>query len=166
MKSAVLLLLLTSLAAGATDITLSLEGNIYGTTCQVDGASKNMMVDLGQAVSSDFKDVGDVGVWKNFDVTLSNCPASLTLATIQVDGQRDATHPFKFANTGTASGVALELADRPDKILLAPKARFNTVIDSQTHTADFPMAARYYVAKMPVTAGSFSSVVQFTLTYQ
>lgn len=166
MKPAVLLLLLASLSASATDVTLSLEGNIYATACQVDSASQNLVVDLGQAVASDFKSVGDVGLWKNFDVTLSNCPANLTLATIQLDGQRDATHPFKFASTGTASGVALELADRTDSLILAPKAQFNAVIDSNTHTADFPMAARYYASQMPVTAGTFNSVVQFTLTYQ
>lgn len=166
MKYAALILLMMSLSATATDVSLSIEGNIYGTACQLDGVSHNLVVDLGQAVASDFKEVGDVGTWKNFDVTLSNCPPTLTLATIEIDGNRDKIHPFKFANIGTATGVALELADRPDMILLAPESRFNTAIDATTHTADFAMAARYYTSKVPVTAGTFNSVVQFTLTYQ
>ncbi|MCW1825905.1 type 1 fimbrial protein [Enterobacter asburiae] len=166
MKTLAMLLALASLSAGATDVTLNIEGNIYDTTCQVDSSSQNMVVDLGQAIASDFKSVGDTGEWKNFDLTLSKCPPSLMLATITVNGQPDGQHPNKFVNTGTATGVALELADRTDFITLAPQSSFNTVIDATTHTADFPMAARYYATAMPVTAGTFSSVVQATFTYQ
>ncbi|POU74909.1 type 1 fimbrial protein [Leclercia sp. LSNIH6] len=166
MKYVALLMLLASLPASATDVILSIKGNIYDTACEVDSASQNKVVDLGQAVASDFKAPGDVGVWKNFDITLSHCPQSLTLATINLEGKRDTLHPFKFANTGTARGLALELADRTDSIILAPEARFNAVIDPITHTADFPMAARYYASYVPVHAGEFSSTVLFTFTYQ
>lgn len=166
MKYAILFVLLASTCAHATDVFLRVEGSIYGTACQVDSASQNKMIDLGQALSSDFKDVGDVGKWTNFDITVSNCPPNLALATISVNGQRDKNHPFKFANTGTATGLALELADRTDSIILAPQARFNAVIDPVTHSADFPMAARYYTSQTPVTAGQFTSVVQITFTYQ
>jgi len=160
------ILLLACGLVHATDVTLNIEGNIYDTTCQVDSASQNMVVNLGQAISGDFKSVGDTGPWVNFDLKLSNCPPTLSVATVTVDGQRDALHPFKFANTGTATGMALELADRTDTIILGPQASFNAVIDASTHTADFPLAARYYTTSMPVTAGTFSSVVQATFTYQ
>jgi minor fimbrial subunit len=165
-RELILVLMLASTASFATDVTLNIEGNIYDTTCQVDSASQNMVVDLGQAISGDFKSVGDTGKWKNFDITLSNCPASLMLATITVDGQPDEQHPTKFASTGTAKGIALELADRTDYITLAPQSSFNALINNGTHTADFPMAARYYATAMPVTAGTFESVVQATFTYQ
>lgn len=166
MKYVALLVLLASLPVSATDVLLSIKGNIYDTACEVDSTSQNKVVDLGQAVASDFKAPGDVGVWKNFDITLSHCPQSLTLATINLEGKRDTLHPFKFANTGTARGLALELADRTDSIILAPESRFNAVIDPITHTADFPMAARYYASHVPVSAGEFSSTVLFTFTYQ
>lgn len=166
MKSVALILLMASLNASATDVMLSLEGNIYDTPCQVDSTSQDPVINLGQAIARDFQAVGDTGEWKNFDITLSNCPQSQTLATIQLEGERDALHPFKFANTGSATGLALELADRTDHIILAPEAQFNAVIDTTTHTADFPMAARYYASSTPVSAGEFTSVVQFTLTYQ
>ncbi|MGT8859431.1 fimbrial protein [Enterobacter sp. 186315] len=158
--------LLACSGAHATDVTLNVVGNIYDTTCQVDSTSRNMVVSLGQAISSEFKSVGDTGPWKNFDLTLSNCPPSLMLATVTVNGQPDAIHPNKFANTGTSKGLALELADRTDSITLAPQSSFNAVIDSTTHTADFPFSARYYTTSTPVSAGSFASVVQATLTYQ
>ena len=166
MKYVVLLVLLASLPASATDVLLSIKGNIYDTACEVDSTSQNKEVNLGQAVASDFKAPGDVGVWKNFDITISHCPQSITLATINLEGQRDRLHPFKFANTGTAKGLALELGDRTDSIILAPEARFNAVIDPITHSADFPMAARYYASYVPVHAGEFSSTVLFTFTYQ
>ncbi|SPX66719.1 S-fimbrial adhesin protein SfaS precursor [Leclercia adecarboxylata] len=81
-------------------------------------------------------------------------------------GQADRIHPTKFANTGSAKGLALELGDPQDNILLAPQASFNVLIDQNTHTATFPLAARYYVTSMPISAGTFSSVVQVTFTYQ
>ena len=78
----------------------------------------------------------------------------------------DSVHPTKFANTGSAKGLALELADRQDKILIAPQAAFNVPINPADHTATFPLSARYYATSMPVSAGTFSSVIQVTFTYQ
>lgn len=152
--------------ARADDIQLQMVGNIYANTCLVDSASKDLIVDLGQAASSEFHDVGDTGAWKTFSLKVTHCPKSLALATAFFYGQADATHPTKFANTGSAKGLALELADSQDHILIAPQASFNALIDQNDHTATFPLAARYYATAMPVTAGTFSSVVQVTFTYQ
>lgn len=81
-------------------------------------------------------------------------------------GQPDSIHPTKFASSGTAKGLALELADPQDQISLAPDASFSVLINQDNHTADFPLAARYYATSLPVTAGTFSSVVQVTFIYQ
>jgi minor fimbrial subunit len=117
-------------------------------------------------VSGNFKDVGDTGEWKDFSLSVSHCPATLALATAFFYGQADSVHPTKFANTGSAKGLALELADRQDKILIAPQAAFNVAINPSDHTATFPLSARYYATSMPVSAGTFSSVIQVTFTYQ
>ncbi|MEG6058509.1 fimbrial protein [Enterobacter roggenkampii] len=148
--------------AHAEDIQIQMTGNIYANTCIIDSASRNLTVDLGQAASGDFKDVGDTGEWKDFSLSVSHCPPSLALATAYFYGQADSTHPTKFANIGSAKG----LADRQDNILIAPQASFNAVINQNDHTATFPLAARYYATSMPVSAGTFSSVVQVTFTYQ
>lgn len=152
--------------AWADDVEMQIVGNIFANTCNVDSASKNLTVDLGQASAGDFKDVGDTGNWKEFELHVTNCPRSLTLANAFFYGQADSAHPTKFANTGTAKGLALELADPQDNILLAPQASFNVQINQNDHTATFPLAARYYATSMPVSAGTFSSVVQVTFTYQ
>ena len=52
--------------AHADDIQIQMTGNIYANTCVIDRASRNLTVDLGQAVSGSFKDVGDTGEWKDF----------------------------------------------------------------------------------------------------
>ncbi|EME8858304.1 type 1 fimbrial protein [Enterobacter mori] len=167
MKRYLIFLTLGLLAnAYAEDIQIEMTGNIYANTCTVDSASQNLTVNLGQAVAGNFKDVGDTGEWKAFDLTLSKCPSTTTLATATFIGQVDGAHPNKFANTGTASGLALELADRPDKMLIAPQASFSVLVNQDDHTADFPLSARYYATALPVTAGTFSSVVQVTFIYQ
>lgn len=165
-KTALLLLLGLISCAHADEIELQMTGNIFANTCTVDSESKNLTVDLGQAATGDFKDVGDTGQWKDFSLKVSHCPATLTLANAFFYGQADSAHPTKFANSGSAKGLALELADRQDNILIAPQASFNVLINQSDHTAEFPLAARYYATSMPVTAGTFSSVVQVTFTYQ
>ena len=158
MKSYLIFLTLGLLAnAYAEDIQIEMTGNIYANTCTVN---------LGQAVAGNFKDVGDTGKWIAFDLTLSKCPSTTTLATATFLGQADGAHPSKFANIGTAGGLALELADRPDKMLIAPQASFSVLVNQDDHTADFPLSARYYATALPVTAGTFSSVVQVTFIYQ
>ncbi|WP_061708445.1 fimbrial protein [Pseudenterobacter timonensis] len=165
MRKIYLLALLLATQAHADSVAVQIRGNILANTCSVDSASQNLTVDLGQAVASDFKDVGDTGSWKAFDLTLSKCPPTTTLVTATFNGQPDSEHPTKFANTGSAQGLALELADRTDDILIAPQASFNALVN-QSGNVDFPLAARYYATDTPVRAGSFSSVVQVTFIYQ
>lgn len=167
MKKTILLLLAGLFPqAHADQIEIQMKGNIFANTCSVDSASQNLTVDLGQAASSDFKDVGDTGEWKNFDLTLSKCPSTTTIATATFNGQADSAHPTKFASTGSAGGLALELADRQDRITIAPQASFSALVNQSDHTVDFPLSARYYATSMPVNAGTFSSVVQVTFIYQ
>lgn len=161
-----LLLLGLAMQTMAEEIPIEIHGSIFANTCAVDSASQNMTVNLGQAGTKDFKDVGDTGEWKNVDLTLSKCPTSLVLATATFRGLPDKEHPTKFASTGTAKGLALELFDPQDQILLAPNASFSVLINQSSHTADFPLEARYYTTSTPVSAGTFSSVVQVTFTYQ
>ncbi|MDM2737014.1 MULTISPECIES: fimbrial protein [Citrobacter] len=162
---AVLLLGLTC-QSQAEEVQINIRGNIYANACQVDSASQDLTVSLGKANSSDFKEVGDTGKWKTFDLTLSKCPTTAVLATATFHGQPDSTHPTKFANAGTAKGLALELADPQDQIALAPHSSFSVLINPNDHTADFPLAARYYATSMPVSGGTFASVVQVTFIYQ
>ena len=167
MKTLLALLLLGVASQSlAEEIQLDIRGNIYANACQVDSASQNLTVNLGKANTGDFKDVGDTGQWRSFDLTLSKCPTTSVLATATFHGQPESIHPTKFASTGTAKGLALELADPQDQISLAPDASFSVLINQDNHTADFPLAARYYATSLPVTAGTFSSVVQVTFIYQ
>lgn len=165
MKKYLFLLALAPLAH-ADDIQIAMTGNIYANTCVVDSDSRNLTVDLGQAAANTFKDVGDTGAWKTFSLKVTHCPATVMLATAFFYGQPDSIHPTHFANSGSAHGLALELADPQDNILIAPQASFNEAINPVDHTATFPLAARYYATSLPVTAGTFSSVVQVTFTYQ
>lgn len=152
--------------AMADDIPIEIQGSIVATTCALDSANQNLTVRLDQAASKDFKEVGDTGAWKNFTLTLSKCPPSVVLATATFHGQADSAHPTKFANTGTAKGLALELMDPQDQILLSPDASFSVSVNQSNHTADFPLSARYYTTATPVSGGTFSSVVQVTFIYQ
>lgn len=168
MKRIVLLAATTLLIAQAhaDSTTVTILGSVYSTTCHVDNSSTNMTVEMGQVLTSAFKNVGDTGEWKTFDMKLTECPSSLVQATATFTGQADSLHPSEFANTGTAQGLALELANPQGSVTLAPQSSFSTPINSSDHTADFALAARYYCTSTPVSGGTFSSTVQVTFTYQ
>lgn len=109
----------------------------------------------------------DIQIQMTGNIYANTCVIDSASRNLTVDlGQADSAHPTKFANTGSAKGLALELADRQDKILIAPQAAFNVAINPSDHTATFPLSARYYATSMPVSAGTFSSVIQVTFTYQ
>ena len=56
MKKTALMLALGLIAqAHADDIQIQMTGNIYANTCVIDSASRNLTVDLGQAVSGNIK---------------------------------------------------------------------------------------------------------------
>lgn len=167
MKKTALIMALTLLSqAHAEDIQIEMRGNIYANTCIVDSASKDLTVNLGQAVSSDFKNVGDTGTWKAFSLSVSHCPQTLMLANAFFTARPTAFIRQSLPTPVAPKGWRWSLGDPQDNILLAPQASFNVLIDQNTHTATFPLAARYYVTSMPISAGTFSSVVQVTFTYQ
>jgi len=134
-----------------------------GTTAAVAQANQTLEIPFEVAYEQIAADVTPGTANSIATITTSNC-CRICRATFH--GQADGAHPTKFANTGTAGGLALELADRPDKMLIAPEASFSVLINQSDHTADFPLAARYYATSMPVTAGTFNSIVQVTFTYQ
>lgn len=109
--------------------------------------------------------MGDTGEWKEFSLKVSHCPSSLTLSNAFLRPARQRS-PDEIRQYRQRKGLALELADRQDNILISPQASFNVVINKNDHTAEFPTAARYYATSTPVSAGTFNSVVQVTFTYQ
>jgi minor fimbrial subunit len=121
---------------------------------------------MGKATSGQFRQVGATGEWVDFQMSLSNCPASITQVTSTFNGVADADAPNYFASTGTGTGVGLELSTGDHSKTLSAGSEIATPVNSSDGTVTLPLAARYVATTGNATAGTFTSVVQVTFTYE
>ncbi|EOL8970493.1 fimbrial protein [Cronobacter dublinensis] len=54
--------------AHADSVMIHVTGNILGSTCMVDTDSRNMNVDMGEAMSGQFRKAGSTGEWVDFQL--------------------------------------------------------------------------------------------------
>ncbi|WP_105699868.1 fimbrial protein [Cronobacter dublinensis] len=152
--------------ASADSVAVLITGNITGSTCMVDSASKNLHVDMGEASAGTFRQAGATGEWIDFQLSLSRCPAAITQVTSTFNGTADADAPDYFANKGTGSGVALELSTRDHSNMLSAGSQLMTPVNSSDGTVAIPLSARYVATTGNAKGGSFESVVEVTFTYE
>ncbi|EOI3443685.1 fimbrial protein [Cronobacter turicensis] len=162
-KLLLLMLVIVAAQAQADDINLQINGTITAGSCDVDAASKNKTVEMGQAVASDFS----YGLWVPFELSVINCPANVTSVDAAFTGQLDTYVSTAYANTGTGRGVALQVADSKSMMYMLPGGdKVTEPVDAMTHGATFTMRARYVRTSSLFVPGTFESAVQVTFTYR
>ncbi|WP_139620801.1 fimbrial protein, partial [Klebsiella quasipneumoniae] len=126
MKKSLVLVALTATAAlsmshaFAAAGTVNFVGNILDTACEVDVASQNQQVNLGNFYKTEFPNSGAKAAAKDFNIVLKNCPTTVTSTKVRFDGTPDLTNPNLLAidtsTSSAASGVAINLmtADKVD----------------------------------------------------
>ncbi|EKY3120156.1 type 1 fimbrial protein [Cronobacter turicensis] len=166
-KGLLLMLVIVAAQAQADDINLQINGTITAGSCDVDAASKNKTVEMGQAVASDFSDTAVYGPWVPFELSVINCPATVTSVDAAFSGQLDAHNSTAYANTGTGHGVALQVVDSKNMMYMLPGGDKSTEpVEATTHSATFRMSARYVRTSSLFIPGTFESAVQVTFTYR
>jgi minor fimbrial subunit len=143
-------------------VEVNISGKVTASPCTVD-ASINQTVDFGDVQASTLQTAGSGSPWKAFSLTLSQCPATTTKATVTFSGTPDALEATAFSQNGTAGGVALQL--NSGSVALADKSSLTAVVDP-THNVTFPLTARIYSPKGKSSTGTFRSMVQANLSYQ
>ncbi|EPP0953777.1 fimbrial protein [Cronobacter dublinensis] len=152
--------------AHADSVMIHVTGNILGSTCMVDTDSRNMNVDMGEAMSGQFRKAGSTGEWVDFQLSLSHCPAAITQVTSTFRGTADTDTPTYFANQGSGDGVALELSTRDHSQTLSSGDQTTTAVNAADGTVVVPLSARYVATTGNAKGGSFESVVEVTFTYE
>lgn len=151
-------------AAQALD--LNINGNVVASPCTVDISSVSQDVDFGTVRNTDLKDAGSASDWKSFSVNLNNCPTSTSKAEVTFTGNPAAEDATMYANAGTASNVAVQMAADADKSNILGNGTSMTVnIDAQ-HQAAYLLAGRLVSINGNTGPGTFNSVVQLDFTYQ
>ncbi|MGY5367557.1 fimbrial protein [Enterobacter oligotrophicus] len=160
---------LTMTHAFAAAGTVNFNGNILDSACDVDVASQNQVVVLGDYNKTEFSSTGARTAAKKFNIILKNCPVSVTTAKVRFDGTPDVTNSSLLAIdssiTGAATGVAINLmtADKAD-LPLHDSNGFSYVLNSATENVlDF--YAQYISTASAVTAGPANAVANFSVVY-
>jgi minor fimbrial subunit len=151
----------------AESVTVNVTGNVIASPCTVDTGSVSQDVNFGQQIATKLNVVGTASDWQSFQVKLVNCPASTRKATVTFNGIAFATDTTLYSNAGTATGVAIQMAQDNDKNQIQGNGSSMTVdVDATLHTATYALAGRLISPSHNSGAGTVNSIVQMSFTYQ
>ncbi|WP_296246036.1 fimbrial protein [uncultured Enterobacter sp.] len=160
---------LTMTQAFAAAGTVNFNGNILDSACDVDVASQNQVVVLGDYYKTEFPATGSRTAATRFNIVLKNCPVTVTSAKVRFDGTPDATNASLLAIdssvAGAATGVAINLmsADKADLPLHGSNGYSYALSSTTDNTLNF--YAQYISTAATVTAGPANSVANFSVVY-
>lgn len=175
MTSVTLLAVFSSASISAADGTINFKGNILDAACIVDldgAGAKTMDVLMGDVSKTAFTGTGSTAGGSasatKFNITLKNCPETVSTAKVKFDGIAYAGDNTVLAltnETGVAKGVGIQLADKSGEVLplFTQSASYNLVSGANANILDF--YARYIQKDAAVTAGKANSVATFTVNY-
>ena len=163
-------LALGSVAAHATDGTVTINGKVTDQTCKVSANSKDITVTLPTVGVGSLATAGTTAGRTPFTINLENCKAGQVSAFFETGGNVDAASG-RLNNTGNASNVQVQLlSDSSVVIPVLANAAQAPVTTKATVAKDADSAALNYYAQYyatgAATAGNVATSVQYTINYQ
>lgn len=152
--------------AFADPTQININGVVTAAACTVESGATPVNVPLDPIAATDMTTAGQSGAWKTFSLKLINCPASTTISTATFSGNPAVSDATKYANTGTASNIEIELQNAVNSAVLSNGQTYATNVDSATHQAVYNLQARAYTAEGGVMPGTIVGTVQASFTYQ
>lgn len=159
-------------AANAADGKVTIKGTVTTAPCSIDSGSLDQAVEMGSISEKALLDGKQSGN-KNFTIKLENC---------QLDGKKSVNITFKgiaagaddknFGVTGTAAGISLGLLSS-DNTVVSPNAPVTLPVSDNTNELTFTTFVQGDKTDntdpenpvVPITAGSFSATLDFTMDY-
>jgi major type 1 subunit fimbrin (pilin) len=155
-------------SAFAADGAVNFTGTITDAACTVDTASKDQNVFLGNIARTAFPVAGTLAAPKKFTLVLTDCPDTVTGATVRFDGNQVSGDNSILALTAgdtTATGVGIQISDNQNKVVpLYEDSSVYPLVSTGANNLDF--SARYISLTDAVTVGDANGVTQFTVVYQ
>lgn len=163
-------LALGSVAAHATDGTVTINGKVTDQTCKVSANSKDITVTLPTVGVGSLATAGTTAGRTPFTINLENCKAGQVSAFFETGGNVDAASG-RLNNTGNASNVQVQLlSDSSVVIPVLANAAQAPVTTKATVAKDADSAALNYYAEYYATgaakAGDVATSVKYTINYQ
>ncbi|WP_423061473.1 fimbrial protein [Citrobacter portucalensis] len=152
----------------AADGTIHFTGSISDQTCTVDSNSQDLTVDLGKVAQSALNgSKGKRVAPTQFTIKVASCPATVTGASIKFDGNANSDDTTLLAldgDTGVATGVGIQIADKTGTVIPLHNASPNYTLVSGDNSFDF--VARYVASKDEVGTGTANATSEFTIVYK
>ncbi|HBE9078759.1 fimbrial protein [Serratia fonticola] len=157
-----------AVSAFAADGQVNFTGSIIDAACTVTNSVSNPLeVKLGQVSKTAFTQAGDTAAATKFTLKLTNCPTTVSTATIKFDGTSVNGDNSVLALTdvsGVATGVGIQLSDDANTVLpLFTASKAYALSSTADNNLDF--VARYIATSDSVTAGPADSMASFTVNY-
>ncbi|MCS2171956.1 fimbrial protein [Scandinavium sp. TWS1a] len=152
----------------ATSGQVNFTGEIIDAGCDVINTVSNpLQVNLGQVAKSEFVNAGDTAAVTGFNIQLTNCPISVSTASIKFDGAAlngDNSVLALTQGVGVATGVGIQISDQSGVLPLAQQSMAYSLQSGSTMN-NLPFTARYKSVAATVTAGPANSVANFSVIY-
>lgn len=160
----------TAYQAAASNGTVTFNGEIVQSTCQVSTGDQDKTVELGKYPTTAFPKAESTSASKAFTISLEKCEAGDY--TLRFDGNTVSGRPDLLSVTGGATGVGIEILDNNGNHF--PIANDPTDLAYVTvsgdgdaaGTATFNLQARYHSFQDAVTPGQANATSQFTIQYK
>lgn len=151
--------------AQAVDLTIHFTGKFIEPTCQWVAGDDNRTVTLDPIDVSQLQKPGAANI-KTFSIGLTSCTTGLSMATFTFSGTPDPTDNLRYQNTGTASGVAIELQSSDGQTIGANGTNNSRTAPIAGGNATLNLQAGYWrLATGTLAPGKVTSVATVTATY-
>lgn len=155
----------------ASDGQVNFTGTIIPQGCDVSSPTggNSQTVNLGQVAVSSFPTAGAVSASKGFSLLLTNCPSTVSAATVRFDGTQVPGNNSILALTagsGVATGVGIQIADNNNKVINLYQDSTAYPLQPGTAVNTLGFVASYISTAATVTPGSANAVANFTIVYQ
>ncbi|CAI1999561.1 fimbrial protein [Serratia fonticola] len=160
---------LTSVSAVAADGQVKFTGEIIDAACTVTNSPANpLSVVMGKVAKSAFAQSGDKAAATKFTLKLTDCPGTVSSATVKFDGTSvngDNSILALTQDAGTATGVGIQLSDDSNTVLPLFTASKSYALQSGSVINNLDFVARYISTAASVTPGPANATANFSINY-
>lgn len=144
---------------------ITFTGSIIDAPCSIAAKDVEQVIPLGEIANKALED-GGKSEPRPFDIELENCDlGTIKTVTTTFTGAADTNEPTMLGITGSASGAGIVLTDGSSKPITLGKATDGQTLQDGTNTLLFSAYLQGDGASS-IVPGSFTSVTNFTISYQ
>ncbi|ANS44721.1 fimbrial protein [Serratia inhibens] len=155
----------TAFAANQGQGTVNFKGAIIDAPCSISPETVDQTVDLGQVSKVALKD-GGKSTKKEFQILLENCEMEKDKSTVSLTFTGVENNDGRLQINGAASGASIALVDTAGKNIKLGTATAAHKLTEGKNILRFGAYLQGDGASAAVIPGEFTSVADFTMSYQ